>query len=52
MNEVRCPKCKRLLGRIQFEGKRLVLEAKCPRCSTIVDYRVTLDAFPLTEVKS
>jgi phage FluMu protein Com len=43
MTEIRCPKCKRLLGRVKFEGRHLAIEAKCPRCSTVVDYKVCTD---------
>lgn len=41
MNEIRCPECKRLLGKILFEGQTLAIEIKCPRCDYFVDYNAS-----------
>jgi phage FluMu protein Com len=41
MNEFRCPRCRKLLSQILFEGKHLLISVKCPRCSTVSDYEIT-----------
>jgi phage FluMu protein Com len=36
--EWRCPKCRRLLGRVAL-GPRSVIEVKCEKCGTLVERR-------------
>ena len=34
LQEVRCPKCRRLLFRVEYE-KRVTVEVKCPKCNNV-----------------
>lgn len=40
-NDVRCPKCDKLLARDLGEGG--YLEIKCPRCGTVLEVRLDIE---------